>query len=90
LPLLPALFVVRSRFAGPLLPERDVLGQARAKLLGAGRVAVDLDEAEDGRDPSQEAEPGTRGHAPNLLGEMVKALAHASRACHARGAPGRA
>jgi len=38
-----------------------VLGQARAKFLGIGRVAVDLDEAHDGCEPAQEAEPGALG-----------------------------
>jgi hypothetical protein len=34
-----------SRLACSLLPEGDVLGQAGAKLLGVGRVSVDLDSA---------------------------------------------
>jgi hypothetical protein len=33
-----------------------VFRQARAKLLGPGRVAEDLDEAQDGRTPPEQAE----------------------------------
>jgi hypothetical protein len=33
-----------------------VLGQARAKLLGAGRLAVDLEQTHTTRDPTQEAQ----------------------------------
>jgi hypothetical protein len=37
---------------GALLPVCEVLGQAGAKLLGAGRLAVDLDQAYVARDPA--------------------------------------
>jgi len=109
-PVLPFL-VVRARLASTLLPEGDVLCQAGTKLLGVGRMAIDLDEAEDGREPPQQAEPSTLGVArrvwlvaevgvlglrgdlvagnggagraeglpADLLGEMVKAIAHGAR-----------
>jgi hypothetical protein len=63
LSLLPPLLVVRSCLARTRLPGCQVLRQARAKLLGAGCVAVDLDEADDGREPSQEAKPLALGVA---------------------------
>jgi hypothetical protein len=62
----PALLVVYSRCACPLLPEREVLGEAGAERLGIGRMTVDLDEADDSCDPPEEAESGTLGVAPRV------------------------
>ena len=47
--------------AGALLPEGDVLAQARTELGTIRRVSVDLDEAEQGRDPPEEAEARSFG-----------------------------
>jgi hypothetical protein len=57
------LLAIRSRLARPLPPERDVLAEAGAKLVGTGSMTVDLDEAVDGRDPSKEAEALELGSA---------------------------
>ena len=45
----------RARLAGALLPVREVLAQAGAQLRAAGRVRVDLQEAEDRRDAPEQA-----------------------------------
>jgi hypothetical protein len=52
-------FPHRSLSLAPLLlPEGDELAQAVDRLLLAGRAAEDLDEAEDRRQPTQEAQAG--------------------------------
>src|SRR5262249_8801706 len=47
---------LRSRLACAILPHREVLRQACPKLLAAGRLAVDLDQAERPRDPPEQTE----------------------------------
>jgi hypothetical protein len=48
-----------------------VLGETCTKLLGGGRVAVDLDEAEHGRDPPQQTKACPFGFA-RRVGLMAK------------------
>ena len=48
-----------------------MLCQAGTKLLGIRRMTVDLDQAEDGRDPSQEAEARALGF-PRWIGLVAE------------------
>src|SRR5262249_61869452 len=61
--LLLASLVLRARLIDALLPVREVLAHAGAQLRAAGRVRVDLEEAEDRRDAPEEAEARARGRA---------------------------
>ena len=67
----PASSVTGSRTVAALawralLPVREVFGQAGAELLGARRLAVDLDQAHVARDPAQQAQPFARRPARRI------------------------
>ena len=53
--------ILRSRLLYPLVPMGEVLAQAGSKLRRVEWMSEDLDEAEPGRHPAEEAETGALG-----------------------------